>query len=110
MEGLEDFDHEAHDGRRGVELAALLPLSAGELAEEVFVDAPEGVEVEADGDLGDGLQQLLQEGAVEDLVVAGQHTRELRVVLGDVAHRLVDGVADVAALGARERTRSARRA
>jgi hypothetical protein len=31
-------------------------------------------------------------------------------VLGDVAHRLVDGVADVAALGARERTRSARRA
>ena len=51
MEGLENLDHEAHDGRRGVELAALLSLSARELAEEVFVDAPEGVVVEADGNL-----------------------------------------------------------
>ena len=30
-----------------VELAALLALGAGELAEEVFVDAPEGVVVHA---------------------------------------------------------------
>ena len=102
MEGFEDLDHEAHDGRRGVELTALLPLGAGELAEEVFVDAPEGVEVEADRDLGDFLQQFLEQGAVEDLVVARQHARELRVVFFDVGHRFVDGFADVAAFGPRE--------
>ncbi len=39
------------DGR--VELAALLPFRPGELAEEVFVDAAEGVVVDGGGDLGD---------------------------------------------------------
>jgi len=35
--------------------------------------APEGVVVESDGDLGDFLQQLLEERAIEDPVVVGQH-------------------------------------
>jgi hypothetical protein len=38
--GLGDFGEEADDAERGVELAAFLALGAGELAEEVFVDAP----------------------------------------------------------------------
>ena len=41
--GSEHLDEEAHDALRGVELAAVLALGAGELAEEVFVDAAEDV-------------------------------------------------------------------
>ena len=102
VEGFEDFDNEADDAGRRVELAALLALGARERAEEVFVDAAEGVVVEARRDFGDFLQQLFQQGAVEDFVGLGQHPGELRVVLLDVAHRLVRGLADVAALGQRE--------
>lgn len=39
----EHLDEEADDALRGVELAAFFALSAGELAEEVFVDATEDV-------------------------------------------------------------------
>ena len=67
-----------------VELAALLPLGPRELAEEVLVDAAEGVVVERGGNLGDLLQQLLEQRAVEELVGLGQHAGELRVVLLDV--------------------------
>jgi hypothetical protein len=41
--GGEHLDEEADDALRGVELAAFLALGAGELAEEVFVDAAEDV-------------------------------------------------------------------
>ena len=44
--GSMHFDEQADDAARRVELAALLALGAGELAEEVFVDAPEGVVVQ----------------------------------------------------------------
>jgi len=40
----------------GVELAAALPLGHGEGAEEVFVNAAEGVVVERGRNLGDFLQ------------------------------------------------------
>src|SRR5581483_11075886 len=43
LERLDHLDNQAHDASRGVELAALLAFSAGELAEEVFVDAAEDV-------------------------------------------------------------------
>jgi hypothetical protein len=43
--GFDDFGEEADDAAGGVELAAALALAHGELAEEVFVDAPEGVVV-----------------------------------------------------------------
>ena len=62
MVGLNDFGEEADDAGRGVELAALLALGAGELAEEVFVNAPEGVVVERGGNLGDFLEQFLEGG------------------------------------------------
>ena len=41
--GREHFDEKTDDALRGVELAAFLALGAGELAEEVFVDATEQV-------------------------------------------------------------------
>ena len=41
--GREHGDQAAHDAGRGVELAAVLALGAGELGEEVFVDAAEDV-------------------------------------------------------------------
>ena len=41
--GREHLDEEPHDAVRGVELAAVLALGAGELGEEVFVDAAEDV-------------------------------------------------------------------
>ena len=67
VERLRDFDEQPDDADRRVELAALLAFRAGELAEEVFVDPPEGVVVERGGDLGDLLEQLLQQRAVENL-------------------------------------------
>ncbi len=71
--GIEDatvkgFDHlrkQFDDAGRRVELAATLPFAHGELTEEVFVDAAEGVEVERGRDLGDLLEQLLEQGAGE---------------------------------------------
>ena len=87
---LDDFGEEADDAGRGVELAAFLALGAGELAEEVFVDAPEGVVVHGGGNLGDFLEQFLEEGAGEEVVGLGQDAGELRIVLLDVAHGVVD--------------------
>jgi len=66
--GFDDFGEEADDAGRGVELAAFLALGAGELAEEVFVDAPEGVLVHGGRNLGDLFQQFLEEGAGEEVV------------------------------------------
>ena len=43
VEGLDDLREQPDDAARRVELAALLAFGAGELAEEVFVDAAEGV-------------------------------------------------------------------
>jgi hypothetical protein len=86
----------------GVELAALLAFGTGELAEEVFVDAAEGVEVHAGRDLGDLLEQLLEQRAGEKVVGLGQHAGELRVVLLDRAHGRVDPGADVGGLGQRQ--------
>ena len=48
-----------------VELAAPLALRAGELAEEVLVDAPERVALGGRRDLGDLLEQLLEQRAVK---------------------------------------------
>ena len=96
---LDNFGEKADDGRGRVELSAALALGHGELAEEVFVDAAEGVVVEGGGDLGDLLQQLLEEGGGEEVVGLGEDASELRVVLLDVAHRLVDLGADVRGFG-----------
>ncbi|MBM3471322.1 MAG: DUF429 domain-containing protein [Armatimonadetes bacterium] len=63
-EGLEHLDQQAHDAAGCVELAALLALGAGELAQEVLVNAAEhvlgpGVGV-AHADVGDQVDQLSQ--------------------------------------------------
>src|SRR5207247_8850438 len=46
---LDQLHQEPHDRTWGIELAALLAHGAGELAEEVLVDAPEDVIRAADG-------------------------------------------------------------
>ncbi len=52
---------EADDEGLDAELAAVLALGAVELAEEVLVDAPEGVVVHGGGNLRDAFEQLLEE-------------------------------------------------
>ena len=99
VEGFDDFGQQLDDAGGRVELAAALALGHGEGAEEVFVDAAEGVVVERGRNLGDLLQQFLEQGAGEQVVGLGQHAGELRVVLLDLAHRGVDLGADVGHLG-----------
>ena len=97
MVRLENLHDQADDAARREELAALLAFRAGELAEEIFVDPAEGVVFESLGNLRDFLEQLLKQCAVENLIRARQHAGELRVVLLDIRHRLVDCLADVLA-------------
>ena len=99
MEGFDDFGEQPDDAARRVELAAALALAHGKGAEEVFVDAAESVVVERRRNLRDFLQQLLEQGAGEQVVGLGQHTGERRVVLLDLAHGGVDPGADVGHLG-----------
>jgi len=99
VEGLDHLGEQLHDAGGRVELAAALALAHGELAEEVFVDAAEGVEVERGRDLGDLLEQLLEQGAGEEVEGLGEHAGERRVVLLDRAHGRVDLGADVGRLG-----------
>ena len=99
MVGLDDFGEQADDAERGVELAAALALGHRELGEEVFIDAPKGVVVGRDGDLGHLFEELLEEGAAEDGVGLGEDTGELGVLLLDGAHGVVDLGTDVGGLG-----------
>ena len=99
---LDDFGEDADNAAWGVELAAFLAFGAGKFAEEVFVDAPEGVVVHGGGNLGDFLEQFLKEGAREQVVGLGQDTRELRIVLLGVADGVVDRLAHVSGFGQRE--------
>lgn len=97
--GLENFHDEADDGGGGVELAAFLPLGHGELAEEVFVDEPEGVAVFVHGNGGHGLEEGGKGAAFEDLVALREDVGEVRVFLFDEAHGIVDRLPDGRALG-----------
>jgi hypothetical protein len=98
VEGLDDFGQQLDDAGGRVELAAALAFGHGEGAEEVFVDAAEGVVVERGRNLGDLLQQFLEQGAGEQVVGLGQHTGKLRVELLDLAHGGIDLGADVSHL------------
>jgi len=64
----------------------------GELAEEVFVDLPEGVVIEGGWNFRDHLQQFLEQLAVKNLVGLGENAGEVGVVPLDVPHRVVDGL------------------
>ena len=57
----------ANDAAGCVELASFVAFGAGEFAEKVFVDTPEGVVVHRCGNFGDFLEQFLEEGAVKRL-------------------------------------------
>ena len=74
---LNNFRQQSNDGRGGVKLATALTFGHGELAKEVFIDAPEGVVIEAGGNLGNLFQQFLEEGAGKQVVGLGQDTGEL---------------------------------
>ena len=109
--GGEHLDQAAHDAGRGVELAAVLALGAGEAGEEVFVDAAEQIDGavgllalagggEADG--GDEVDQFAEAVLVEAGagVVLGQDAFEARVVALDGDHGVVHDLADGGLLGA----------
>ena len=98
--GLEHLDKELHHAARGVELAALLALGAGELREKVFVHTTEHVLgaafLIADFDVANEVDQLaeallVQRGAG---VVLGQHALEGRVVAFDGGYGVVHALAD----------------
>ena len=98
--GGEHLDEHADDVARRVELAALLALGAGELGEEVLVDAAEGVLGAvgrgAERDVATEVDELAEARLVEPGagVVLGQHALERRVVALDGGHRVVDERAD----------------
>ena len=104
--GREHGDQAADDTGRGVELAAVLALGAGELGKEVFVHAAQDVlgavlaVAEADG--ADEVDKLAQAVLVEAGagVLLGQDTLEARVVALDGDHGVVHHLADRGLLGA----------
>ena len=67
--GREHLHQHADNVRRRIELAALLALGAGELREEVFIDAPEhvlgAVRRTAKGDVADQIDELAESLLVE---------------------------------------------
>ena len=77
MIGFENIDDEADDGSGGVELATLLPLGHGELAEEVFVDEAEGVAFLIHGDGGHDFEEFGEGAVFENLERLGQHVSEV---------------------------------
>lgn len=97
--GLEDLGEEADDAGGGVELSPTLPLGHGELGEEVFVDAAEGVVVGGDGDLGDLLEEALEQAAREEVVGLREDAGELGVLLLDGQHGGIHLRSDVLRLG-----------
>ena len=109
--GGEHLDEAAHDAGRGVELAAVLALGAGEAGEEILVDAAEQIDGavgllalagggECDG--GDEVDEFAEALLVEAGagVVLGQDAFEARVVALDGDHGVVHGLADGGLLGA----------
>ena len=109
LEGFDDADDELDDGGGGEELAALLALAHGEVAEEVFVDLAEGVSLDVYGDGVHRLEQFLEQGVLEAVVGLGEHVFEVGVLRLDGPHGLVDGRADVGPLGERDQRREAGR-
>ena len=98
--GLQHLDQELHHAARGVELAALLALGAGELGEEVLIDSAQNVLgaglLVPDLDVADQVDDLAQPLLVQRRpgVVLGQYVLEHRVVPLDADHSVVDGLAD----------------
>ena len=98
--GLQHLDQQLDHAARGVELPALLALGAGELGQEVFVDAAEHVLgtglLVAHLDVADEVDELTEPLLVEGGagVVFGQHVLEYGIVALDAGHGAVDELAD----------------
>ena len=98
--GREHLDQHPDDTRRRVELAAVLALGAGELREEVFVDAAEdvlgAVRRSAKADVADQVDELAEPLLVEAGagVVLGQHALERGLSRSMAHHGVVDDLAD----------------
>ena len=100
LEGFEHLYEQADDAAGGIEFAALLALRAGELAEEILIDAPEhvlgaGVGI-AHADVGDEVNELPKALLVQGGpgVVPGEYTLERGVVALNGLHRLVHDLSD----------------
>jgi len=109
VEGFDDLDDQLDDAGGGVELAALLPLGHGELAEEVLVDPAEGVALDVHGDGAHQLEQLHQGGVLQPVVGLRQHVLEVGILLLDGAHGAVDRPTDVLPLRQLEQVAESRR-
>ena len=98
---LQHLDEERDHGAGGVELAALLPLGAGEAGEEVLVHPPQHVARPrlrvADRHVADDVDQAAEPVGVQRRagVLLRQHAAERRVVPLDGGHRVVQQQADV---------------
>ena len=98
--GLQHLDQQLDHAARGVELAALLALGAGELGQEVFVDTAQHVlgagflvtHLDVADEVDELAQPLLVEGGAG--VVLGQHVLERGVVALDAGHGAVHELAD----------------
>ena len=102
------FDDQPDQRGRREELAALLALGHGELAEEVLVDPAERVALDVGRDRGHELQDLDQGPGLEAGIGARQDAPQILVLLLDQAHRLVERAAQVLALGQAQQMREAR--
>jgi len=98
--GCQHLDQHAHDMRRRIELAALLALGAGELRQEILVDAAEdvagAVRRAAEADIADEIYELTEPLFVEARagVVLRQDGFERGVVTLDRRHRVIDDLSD----------------
>ena len=97
--GSQDLDDQPDDRVRREVLTTALALLGGEVGEEVLVDEAEGVAFELGRQRREEAQQLDQGRALQLLVAARQDVLQLGVGGLDGLDRLVDGLADVVALG-----------
>ncbi len=99
--GFDHLNEELDDRLRRVELPSPFPFGAGELAEEVFVNAAEDVFAAGFGipqaDFGEEVDEFAEALFIEggSGVVFGEDAFEGRVVFLDEGHRLIDELADV---------------
>ncbi|CEF49218.1 unnamed protein product [uncultured bacterium] len=104
---LNDVDDQLDQPCWREELAALLPLCAGEIAQEVFVNLAEGVPFGIHRNLRERLEQRDERGVFDLVVSLGEDALEFFVLRLDRLHRFVDGLANVLAFGQVEQLREA---
>ncbi len=104
MGRLHHLDHDRDDGFGGVEFPAALALGRGEFTDEVFVDAPDQVEIgfgAVQFEVGEHLDQAGDDGTVEvgPAKDFGQRVLQRGVRFLDLAHGIVHLHADIVCLG-----------